>query len=205
MPGDPIGPGGIVSSNAHTLAALVLAAGGEPTVLPIAGDDPAAIAAAVGASTDLLVTTGGASVGDHDLVQKALRASGFALGFWQVAMRPGKPLLFGDLHGTPVLGLPGNPVSAFVCAVLFLLPAIARLTGLPSDGLPRGQARLGVALPANDHREDYLRASLGAGRQRDGSDPVSPPGFVDDQGADGGRRPHRSRAACAEGGRRDDR
>ncbi len=165
LPGEPIGPGGIVSSNAHTLAALVTAAGGDPTVLPIVGDDPAMIAAALGASTDLLLTTGGASVGDHDLVQAALRASGFSLGFWQVAMRPGKPLLFGDLHGTPVLGLPGNPVSAFVCAVLFLLPALARLTGRTGEGLPRGTARLGSALPANDHREDYLRASLEPGEE----------------------------------------
>jgi molybdopterin molybdotransferase len=109
---------------------------------------------------DMLVTTGGASVGDHDLVIAALQARGMTLDFWQIAMRPGKPLLFGQLGNTPVLGLPGNPVSALVCAILFLLPALAHLSGLPAAAPPVSTAILGVALRANDHRADHLRASL---------------------------------------------
>jgi molybdopterin molybdotransferase len=162
LPGEPLAAGGIVSSNAHALAALVRAGGGAPVVLPIAPDDPAAIAAVADriSSIDLLVTTGGASVGDHDLVQASLGTRGFALDFWRIAMRPGKPLLFGRLGDVPVLGLPGNPVSAFVCAVLFLLPALARLAGLKDGGLPTVEARLGAPVAANDHRADHLRATL---------------------------------------------
>ena len=93
---------------------------------------------------DMLVTTGGASVGDHDLVIEALKARGMTLDFWQIAMRPGKPLLFGQLGATPVLGLPGNPVSAMVCAILFLLPALARLSGLPAAPPPVSTAILGA-------------------------------------------------------------
>lgn len=165
LPGDPLPPGGIVSSNAHALAALVRAAGGEPTVLPIAPDDRDAIAAIADAAVrcDLLVTTGGASVGDHDLVQSALGPGGFALDFWKIAMRPGKPLIWGSLRGTPLLGLPGNPVSAFVCATLFLFPAIRRLSGLPAAPVPTSNAVLGAPLAANDRRQDYLRATLAAG------------------------------------------
>lgn len=162
LPGEPIGAGGIVSSNAHAIAALVRAGGGAPVVLPIAADDPAAIAAVADrlAGIDLLVTTGGASVGEHDLVQSSLATRGFDLDFWRIAMRPGKPLLFGRLGGIPVLGLPGNPVSAFVCAVLFLLPALARLAGLADGGLPTTEARLGASVAANDQRADHLRATL---------------------------------------------
>ena len=162
LPGDPIPPGGIVSSNAHALAALVRAGGGDPLVLPIALDDRQASieAAAAARGCDLLVTTGGASVGDHDLVQSALGPAGFALDFWRIAMRPGKPLIWGRLGETPLLGLPGNPVSSLVCAVIFLLPALQRLSGLPG-GAPRTlAARTGAALPANDRRHDHLRASL---------------------------------------------
>ena len=161
LPGDPIGPGGIVSSNAHALAALVTAAGGEPTVLPIARDEPDAIARAADSvgGADLFATTGGASVGDHDLVQAGLAERGFKLDFWTVAIRPGKPLISGKVNGVPVLGLPGNPVSAFVCALVFLYPAVARLLG--RDGAaPRTTAVLGAKLPANDRREDYLRAAV---------------------------------------------
>lgn len=162
LPGEPLPDGGIVSSNAHALAALIRAGGGVPLVLPVAPDDPAAIASVADrlSGVDMLVTTGGASVGDHDLVQSSLATRGFALDFWQIAMRPGKPLLFGALGGVPVLGLPGNPVSAFVCAVLFLLPALARLGGLPSADLPTAEARLGAPVAANDHRADHLRAAL---------------------------------------------
>jgi molybdopterin molybdotransferase len=162
MPGEPIPPGGIVSSNSHALAALVRAVGGEPMILPIARDEHAAIGAVADAvaGMDMLVTTGGASVGDHDLVIAALQARGMTLDFWQIAMRPGKPLLFGRLGATPVLGLPGNPVSAMVCAILFLLPALSRLSGLPAAPPPVSTAVLGAALKANDHRADHLRATV---------------------------------------------
>ena len=162
LPGDPIGPGGIVSSNAHALAAFVTAAGGMPTILPIAADSLSAIAAGADAArgADLLVTTGGASVGDHDLVAAGLQARGLALDFWKIAMRPGKPLMFGALGALPLLGLPGNPVSALVCAILFLRPAIERLSGLPGDPPALHQATLGAAMKPNDQREDYVRARL---------------------------------------------
>jgi molybdopterin molybdotransferase len=162
MPGEPIPPGGIVSSNSHALAALVRATGGEPIVLPVARDTREAVAAVADAvhGVDMLVTTGGASVGDHDLVIEALKTRGLDLDFWQIAMRPGKPLLFGRLGPVPVLGLPGNPVSAMVCAILFLLPALSRLSGLPSAPPPVSQAIAGAALRANDHRADHLRAAV---------------------------------------------
>jgi molybdopterin molybdotransferase len=162
MPGEPIPPGGIVSSNSHALAALVRAAGGQPMILPIARDDQSAIGAAADtvAGMDMLVTTGGASVGDHDLVIESLKARGMTLDFWQIAMRPGKPLLLGQLGAMPVLGLPGNPVSAMVCAILFLLPALAHLSGLPAAPPTSTTAILGAAVKQNDHRADHLRASL---------------------------------------------
>jgi len=162
LPGAPIAPGGIVSSNAHALAAFVTAAGGIPTILPIAADDLGAIAAGADAAqgADLLVTTGGASVGDHDLVAAGLQARGLALDFWKIAMRPGKPLMFGALGALPLLGLPGNPVSALVCAILFLRPAIELLSGLPGDPPALHHAILGAAMKPNDQREDYVRARL---------------------------------------------
>jgi molybdopterin molybdotransferase len=162
LPGEAISPGGIISSNAHALAAFITAAGGEPTILPIARDDLAAIAAGADAArgADFLVTTGGASVGDHDLVQAGLAARGLTLKFWKIAMRPGKPLIFGALGEMPVLGLPGNPVSAFVCALLFLRPAIEFLSGLPAIPQATENAILGAALKPNDQREDYIRATL---------------------------------------------
>lgn len=168
MPGEPIPPGGIVSSNSHALAALVRACGGAPSVLPVAKDTREAVAAVADAvvGMDMLVTTGGASVGDHDLVIESLQSRGLQLDFWQIAMRPGKPLLFGrfgaELNRVPVLGLPGNPVSAMVCAILFLLPALARLSGLPAAPPPTSSAVLGAALRANDRRADHLRATIGA-------------------------------------------
>ena len=159
LPGDPIPPGGIVSSNAHAIAALVQASGGEPSVLPIAADRVGDLAAAIGSTgADLLVTCGGASVGDYDVVQEALRQVGFRRAFWQIAMRPGKPLLFGHAGPLPVLGLPGNPVSAFVCAVLFLRPAIAAMLGQPAD-TPLVSRRVTAPMAANDHRQDYVRAT----------------------------------------------
>ena len=171
LPGEPIPAGGIVSSNAHGLAAFIRARGGEALVLPIAPDDRGAIAAAARGARGcgLLVTTGGASVGEHDLVQEALGPDGFQLDFWKVAMRPGKPLIWGDLGGVPLLGLPGNPVSALVCAYVFLAPVLAALQGLDPEGAPPIlPARLGAALPANDGRADHLRATL-ARRPGDGA------------------------------------
>ncbi len=167
MPGEPIPSGGIVSSNSHALAALVRAAGGEPVVLPIALDTSEAVAATADAvhGVDMLVTTGGASVGDHDLVIAGLKTRGLELDFWQIAMRPGKPLLFGRLGPVPVLGLPGNPVSALVCSILFLLPALSRLSGLPAAPPPVSQAIAGTALRANDHRADHLRATISTDSQ----------------------------------------
>lgn len=170
LPGDPLGPNQIVSSNGPALAAFVTASGGEPLSLGIAPDSAAALQSmADGArGADLLVTTGGASVGDHDLVRSALGARGLVLDFWQIAMRPGKPLIFGRIGDTPLLGLPGNPVSSLVCALVFLRPALNHMLGLaePPAG-ERPMARLGRDLEVNDRREDYLRATLtidGSGR-----------------------------------------
>jgi molybdopterin molybdotransferase len=165
MPGDPVGPHQIVSSNGIALAALVTACGGVPVHLPIAPDDDSALQRiAMGATgADLLLTTGGASVGDHDLVRGALGASGLTLDFWTVAMRPGKPLMVGRYHDTPMIGLPGNPVSTLVCGLLFAKPALDRMQGI-SDVFPTpSRARLKVPLEENDRRQDYLRAVLSYG------------------------------------------
>jgi len=162
MPGDPIGPDQIVSSNGLALASAVRAFGGTPALLGIAPDDSGALQtmAAGAKGADMLVTTGGASVGDHDLIKDALGETGLKLEFFKIAMRPGKPLIFGDFNGTPMLGLPGNPVSSLVCAIMFLQPALAVMLGLDATDVPLQTARLGGALPANDRREDYLRARL---------------------------------------------
>ncbi len=162
LPGDPIPPGGIVSSNSYALAALVRAAGGDPVVLPIAPDDRAALMAAADSlhGMDLLLTSGGASVGDHDLVQEALGARGLIVDFWQIAMRPGKPLMHGRLGDVAMIGLPGNPVSSLVCAILFVVPALQKLSGLPAAAPPTVMAGLGAPLAANDKRADHLRATL---------------------------------------------
>jgi molybdopterin molybdotransferase len=157
-PGEPRKPGGIVASSVYGLGALVAQWGGEARDLGILPDRPEAIAALAKEKCDLLVTLGGASVGDHDLVQSALGPKGLALDFWKIAMRPGKPLIFGRLAATPFLGLPGNPVSTLVCAILFLRPAIAAMLGQKTD-IPLKRARLVGALAANDGRQDYLRAS----------------------------------------------
>jgi molybdopterin molybdotransferase len=162
MPGDPIGPHQIVSSNSLSLSAFVAACGGIPVSVGNAPDDPAALrqVAAATRGVDLLVTTGGASVGEHDLVRDVLGADGLELDFWQIAMRPGKPLMVGQYRGTPMVGLPGNPVSTLVCALLFLRPALDRLSGAVSAEEAAPAARLGTALPKNDRRQDYLRSKL---------------------------------------------
>jgi molybdopterin molybdotransferase len=162
MPGDPLGPHQIISSNGLSLAAFVTACGGDPIHLGIAPDNRAALQAmaegAVGA--DLLVTSGGASVGDHDLVQAALGEAGMQMDFWKIAMRPGKPLMFGKIGATRVLGVPGNPVSSLVCATIFLRPAIDTMLGRIAEPEPQPTALLGRDLPENDSREDYLRSRL---------------------------------------------
>ncbi len=166
-PGTTPKPGEIVYSNGFALLALAEGEGAESTDLGIARDRVEDIAAAVRRArdwgADILVTSGGASVGEHDLVQRALRAEGLDLSFWRVALRPGRPMMHGRLGPMQVLGVPGNPVSSYVCAFLFLVPLIRRLAGR-ADLTPTPEpARLGHDLPVNDERADYLRALLTAG------------------------------------------
>ena len=174
MPGEPVGRNQIVSSSGIAVAALVRAWGGDPTLFDIARDDAALIQdrIAAGAQHDILITLGGASVGDHDLVQDALKAQGFAMDFWRIAMRPGKPLMFAAKDRARVLGLPGNPVSTMVCSLLFLKPAMERMTGQAGDLPATVPARLAVDVKQNDQREDYVRSL--ATRQPDGSLIVEP-------------------------------
>jgi molybdopterin molybdotransferase len=160
-PGDPVGPAQIIGSNGIGLAALVQAFGGEPVNLGIARDNLADLDRSIDAAlgSDILVTTGGASVGEHDFVREVLVDRGMDLDFWKIAMRPGKPLMFGELGALKVLGMPGNPVSTIVTALLFLKPAVERMLGLARD--EAGQvAVLGKDMPPNDVRQDYVRASL---------------------------------------------
>jgi molybdopterin molybdotransferase len=164
-PGAGLGPAQIVSSNTFAVAGIVVAAGGAPIDLGIAADDPGALARSLAQATaqraDVLVTLGGASVGDHDLMRQALVDAGMKLGFWRVGMRPGKPLIHGRLGATTVLGLPGNPTSSTLCALLFLRPLVRALLGDPDAGAdPSEPARLAVALPANGPRREYARATL---------------------------------------------
>ena len=126
--------------------------------LDILPDRPEAIASLAQVQADLIVTLGGASVGEHDLIQSALGPKGFALDFWKIAMRPGKPLLYGRLGNQRVLGLPGNPVSAFVCGIVFLVPMLHRLLGRRDDAVRHAEAILGQGLEANGPREHYMRA-----------------------------------------------
>ena len=164
-PGGELGPAQIVASNNFAVAGLVDAYGGVAIDLGIAIDElnatKAAITRAHEAKADVLVTLGGASVGDYDLVQQALVSSGMELGFWRIAMRPGKPLMHGRLGPMRVLGLPGNPTSSMVCSILFLRPLLRALHGEPDPGAdPSQPGRLAVDLPANGVRQDYMRASL---------------------------------------------
>ena len=166
-PGSPLGPGEIVYSNGYALMALARNEGADVVDLGVVPDNVEATVAAIRrarqANADILVTTGGASVGDYDLVQRGLRAEGLNLSFWRVALRPGRPMMNGRLGAMHVLGLPGNPVSAYVCAFLFLVPLIRRLQGR-SDIQPFPEsAVLGAELPANDERADYMRATLAPG------------------------------------------
>jgi molybdopterin molybdotransferase len=171
-PGATLGPAQIVASNNYFVAGLARAEGAEALDLGIAPDRPEAlaerIAAARAARADVLVTLGGASVGDYDLVQKALTDAGMQLGFWRISMRPGKPLMFGRLGAMLALGLPGNPTSSAVCGLLFLRPLLRALLGQPDAGADVSEpARLAVDLPANGARQDYMRATLS--RDADGA------------------------------------
>jgi molybdopterin molybdotransferase len=163
-PGREPGPGQIVCSNGFALAALARQQGATVLDLGLVRDEIeatiAAVRAAREAAADILVTTGGASVGEYDLVHKAFAAEGMDLSFWKVAMRPGRPLMHGRLGAMHVLGLPGNPVSAYVCAFLFLVPLIRRMSGRGDLSVATESAVLGSDLPANDERADYLRATL---------------------------------------------
>jgi len=164
MPGEPLGPGQIVYSNGYPLRALARSEGAETIDLGIAADTPEAIKEGIrrarDAGADILVTTGGASVGDRDLVKPSLEAEGVAIAFWKIAMRPGKPMMQGRLGAMRVIGLPGNPVSSYVCGFLFLVPLIRALSGRAIIHHVRETALLGRELAANDQREDYLRAHL---------------------------------------------
>lgn len=167
------GPGQIVETNGHALAAAVRDAGGDPVLLPPAGDEPVALRRALAAArgADVLVTTGGVSVGSRDLVRGALTQAGARLDFWRVALRPGKPFTFGRWGPTVVFGLPGNPASALVTFELFARPALRALAGLPGDGRLRVAVRLGAAQEKPAGLAVYLRARL----RRDASGLVAEP------------------------------
>jgi molybdopterin molybdotransferase len=192
MPGSTLRDGEIVYSNGFALAALAQSEGADVIDLGIAHDKIDEIAGAVrrarDGGADILLTSGGASVGDHDLVQRALKAEGLDLSFWRVALRPGRPMMHGRLGGMHVLGVPGNPVSSYVCAFLFLTPLIRALSGRADIEHKVEAALLGRDLPANDERADYLRATLG-----DGPDgPVATPVPVQDSSL----MAHLARADC---------
>jgi molybdopterin molybdotransferase len=155
----------IVGSNGLSLAGAVRGWGGSPVDLGIAPDRIEAITAAAerARQADILVTTGGASVGEYDLVQASLKTLGFVADYWRIAMRPGKPLMFGYLDNVAVLGMPGNPVAALVCALLFVRPALRAMQGLKPAVLPLERATLADSMPANDMREDYVRAQIEVG------------------------------------------
>ncbi len=165
MPGETPSPDQIIASNSFALAAMVEAAGGEARMLPIARDNVAELECVLGMAqgADMIVTIGGASVGDHDLVGRVAESMGMERAFYKIAMRPGKPLMAGRLRGVPMLGLPGNPVSAIVCGHLFLLPMLRAMIGLGRNGPAVQQATLGVDLPANGPRAHYMRSRLSGG------------------------------------------
>lgn len=164
MPGERLGPGQIVYSNGYALRALARAEGADTVDLGVAGDTVEATTAGIRRArelgADILVTTGGASVGDHDLVKTSLEAEGVRIAFWKIAMRPGKPMMHGRLGAMRVVGVPGNPVSSYVCTMLFVVPLIRALSGRKSVHHVRETALLGRDIGANDQREDYLRARL---------------------------------------------
>ncbi|WP_138470165.1 gephyrin-like molybdotransferase Glp [Poseidonocella sp. HB161398] len=163
MPGETPGPSQIVTSNAFGLAAMFEAAGASARILPIARDTAESLEQCLdlAAEADLVVTCGGASVGEHDIVADVARARGMALEFHKVAMRPGKPLMAGRMGGVPMVGLPGNPVSAMVCGRIFVVPMLEAMTGRTARPAARATIRLAAPIPANGPREHYMRATLG--------------------------------------------
>ncbi len=165
LPGEPLGPTQVISSNSLGIAALVRARGGIPINLGIAEDDVGKLKDMLAnvKGADMLVTIGGASVGDYDLIRDVLGEEGLDITFGRVAMRPGKPLIFGNIYDTPMLGLPGNPVSAGVTAALFLTAAMDVMSGIEHDDGPRETAVLTTDLGENDQRQDYLRSDLSVG------------------------------------------
>lgn len=178
-PGSAPGPDQIISSNAYGVAAAAQAVGAHALDLGIAPDRKDAIAAAVRQAVDaganVIVTLGGASVGDHDLVHDVLTGEGMTLDFWKLAMRPGKPLMFGRMGAVRCIGLPGNPVASLVCSQLFLKPLLARLGGRPFSQDIR-EARLMTNMAANDRRQDYIRARI----EEDGNTPTATPFGIQD-------------------------
>ncbi|WP_378944383.1 molybdopterin molybdotransferase MoeA [Paracoccus sp. R86501] len=178
-PGSDPQPGQIISSNDLAIAAMVTQAGGIPRILPIARDTDQSLrdSFAAAADTDLIVTIGGASVGDHDLIGKIATELGLDRAFYKIAMRPGKPLMAGRLANSAMLGLPGNPVSAMTCGLLFMQPLIRAMQGLPTD-IRTGHARLGCAMRPEGPRQHYLRARL----DWTGGNPVITP-FTDQDSA----------------------
>ena len=162
MPGADPGPDQIIASNSFGLKALLEEAGAHARLLPIARDSVASLSTAfdLAKGADLIVTIGGASVGDHDLVGKVAGDLGMERAFYKVAMRPGKPLMAGRMGDAAMVGLPGNPVSAMVCGHVFVVPMITAMLGLGTAPAPRRTARLAAALPANGPREHYMRARL---------------------------------------------
>ena len=163
QPGEAPGPDQIIASNSFGLAALIAQLGAVPRLLPIARDNHASLTLAfdLAADADLIVTIGGASVGDHDLVGDVAADKGMARAFYKVAMRPGKPLMAGCLGPATMIGLPGNPVSAMVCGHIFLAPVIRKMLGLGAQPAPREVHKLAKPAPANGPREHYMRAHLG--------------------------------------------
>ncbi|MEO3414831.1 gephyrin-like molybdotransferase Glp [Roseovarius sp. CAU 1744] len=160
MPGEDPGPDQIIASNTFGLKALLDGIGARARILPIAGDSKPLLEAAfdLAKDADLIVTIGGASVGDHDLVGDVAESLGMERAFYKIAMRPGKPLMAGRMGNAVMVGLPGNPVSAMVCGHVFLAPVIRAMLGLGAGPAPRRSARLGADLPANGPREHYMRA-----------------------------------------------
>ncbi|QUJ77846.1 molybdopterin molybdotransferase MoeA [Sulfitobacter albidus] len=165
QPGEDPGPDQIIASNSYGLAALLADAGAEVRLLPVARDTPASLRRGfeLAQPADLIVTIGGASVGDHDLVAPVAAELGMQQAFYKVAMRPGKPLMAGRLGDAPMVGLPGNPVSAMVCGTIFVAPMIRAMLGLGAHPAPRQTAPLATDMPEGGPREHYMRATLAAG------------------------------------------
>ncbi len=169
VPGEDPGPDQIIASNTYGLAAMLAGIGAQPRILPIARDTETSLRTVFGLArgADLIVTIGGASVGDHDLVASVAGELGMEQAFYKVAMRPGKPLMAGRLGGVPMVGLPGNPVSAMVCGTVFLTPMLNAMVGLGRAPAPRITLPLRTELPANGPREHYMRAKVKDGRVQD--------------------------------------